>query len=741
MGNNIRIPIKVLQDDQLIPVKLEQDFDNLETLSMSISSSQAYSQMSADFGVIVGRVVLNNGFGLQNAKVSIFIPIEDGDKDRPEIFELYPFATPSDTLPNGVRYNLLPRVKNGRNPSHQAVGNFPDITDLTNYPNYLEVYEKYYKYTTITNEAGDYMIFGVPLGAQNIVMDFDLFDTKSFEVTANDLVAKNSVNNAILELQSQAGLTEDPNNIDKSRVPGFIYHGENNYDVELKTNLDEMPNIFHEVKQINVAPFWGDKDLYDIGITRCDFNIDFKFQPTAVFFGHLSSTTNTFSIKSDYSLSGKRQPEIYAKDSALGYEAGDIYPLQEFDIVIYKLDDKANPGSRQRIGVYKSYKGTGFFRLTLPMYLNYFTTNEYGDLIPSNDTSIGIPTTGYYAFEMYETNEAWRGTRNVWGAYKNELIPGIRIPSSSAGDKWLGGWGGTWDGKFEYDLFNKKRRFYTLGTTYRKHDLKNVLLDGQYVSYFPEFNTNKKDAYWNFPLDYRDTQYLDTVKIIGSTFIPRIEMTYDKESRLTDYPTSILIVPYKAKEDTFEKKIEDYEWFLGIGTQIEGTNSGPTFEDLFTGTDFMVISANGERKSIYGTIDTFNWGDNAKKLPFNVSLYALDLAQKSNANANAFKVHKAYTQAVSDYVTTGIFINASDFQVGKVKLFEVGIEDVTDALQDLIVNKMYSSYGVGGQTDTTPGDGQFHLQNAFKGNYYFFGYWKGMNALYDIEKNYFNIIA
>ena len=35
---------------------------------------------------------------------------------------------------------------------------------------------KYYKYTTRTNEAGDYMIFGVPVGSQTIHVDIDLSD-------------------------------------------------------------------------------------------------------------------------------------------------------------------------------------------------------------------------------------------------------------------------------------------------------------------------------------------------------------------------------------------------------------------------------------------------------------------------------------------------------------------------------------------------------------------------------------
>jgi hypothetical protein len=40
----------------------------------------------------------------------------------------------------------------------------------------LEVYDKYYKYTTVTNNAGDYMIFGVPTGSVTVHVDMDLSD-------------------------------------------------------------------------------------------------------------------------------------------------------------------------------------------------------------------------------------------------------------------------------------------------------------------------------------------------------------------------------------------------------------------------------------------------------------------------------------------------------------------------------------------------------------------------------------
>ena len=53
---------------------------------------------------------------------------------------------------------------------------------------YVEVYDKYYRFTVKTNESGDYMIMGVPLGEQTLVMDVDLSDIGEFSLTPQDLI-------------------------------------------------------------------------------------------------------------------------------------------------------------------------------------------------------------------------------------------------------------------------------------------------------------------------------------------------------------------------------------------------------------------------------------------------------------------------------------------------------------------------------------------------------------------------
>ena len=94
--------------DKYIKVKLEQDIDTLEFMSLRLGTADVYQNFNADYGVLVGRVLANGGIGIPNAKISIFIPIDDDDAQNPEIYSFYPYTTPRDKNNDGKRYNLLP---------------------------------------------------------------------------------------------------------------------------------------------------------------------------------------------------------------------------------------------------------------------------------------------------------------------------------------------------------------------------------------------------------------------------------------------------------------------------------------------------------------------------------------------------------------------------------------------------------------------------------------------------------
>lgn len=80
-----------LNQDQYINVNLQQDFDILEVLTLKLNQEDVYKTHTADYGCVVGRVLANGGVGVPNARISLFIPLEDNEK--PLIKALYPYKT------------------------------------------------------------------------------------------------------------------------------------------------------------------------------------------------------------------------------------------------------------------------------------------------------------------------------------------------------------------------------------------------------------------------------------------------------------------------------------------------------------------------------------------------------------------------------------------------------------------------------------------------------------------------
>jgi len=172
--------------NKTIQVKLEQNYDTLELLSLTISPNNLYTRACANYGVVCGRVFCNNGFGLPNARLSIFIPIDELDITNQDISVLYPYQSINDINEDGYRYNLLPYTQS--HSGHVPVGTFPDRIDALINKTVIEVYDKYYRFTVSTNDSGDFMILGVPTGQQTLFMQVDLSDIGEFSMTPQDLI-------------------------------------------------------------------------------------------------------------------------------------------------------------------------------------------------------------------------------------------------------------------------------------------------------------------------------------------------------------------------------------------------------------------------------------------------------------------------------------------------------------------------------------------------------------------------
>lgn len=353
----------LLESDYItIDANLVQDYDTFDILSVKIKSVDSYQLHNADYGVVVGRVLANNGFGIPNAKLSIFISSdsEDGEKVR----ELYPFTSIASRNSKGVRYNLLPDEM--VDDCHQVVGTFPNKRYTLDDDVVLEVFDKYYKYTTRTNNSGDYLIMGVPVGAHNLHMDLDLSDCGILSQRPRDFVYK--------------GYT-----VEQFENPNQFKDG---------TDYENLSQIISQNQVVNVQPFWGNSSLgSQIGITRADINVAFKFEPTCVFMG---------SIVSDNSSQGISKKCIPTEGM------GNMEELTTGEGTI-EMIRKTMGGSIEELQIKGNQliNSNGIWCYQIPMNLDYMMTDEYGNMVPTDNPDIGIPTRACVRFRisMHDTDE------------------------------------------------------------------------------------------------------------------------------------------------------------------------------------------------------------------------------------------------------------------------------------------------------------------------------------------------
>ena len=364
MEKSYRIKANVGKD-QVLNVNLKRDVDLYEVLSLKLSQEKLYKVHSSDYGVIVGRVLANDAFGIPNTKVSVFIPITNADKLRSDIKTLYPYVFVNSYDSNNVRFNTLPEYST--NKCHKPVGTFPSKRLVLDEDLELEIYDKYYKFTTVTNHAGDYMIFGVPVGEQIIHVDLDLSDIGVLSQKPTDFIYKGYDEN----------LFESPSEFKTS------------------TNLSELPQIISEDVSVNVYPFWGDKEENEIAITRKDVNVQYKFEPTCVFLGSIITDSSVNSIDHNCGPSAK-----------MG-EASQLTPSEGTIEMIRKTVDDRVEG--YIIKGNKLIDGDGIFCYQIPMNLDFVCTDEYGNIVPTDNPTKGIPTRTRvrFRFTLNETdNEA-----------------------------------------------------------------------------------------------------------------------------------------------------------------------------------------------------------------------------------------------------------------------------------------------------------------------------------------------
>ena len=404
--------------DNHIIIKLDQEIDTLEFLSMTLGVNDVYQNFNADYGVLIGRVTANDGIGIENAKISIFIPLSDTDANIGEIASIYPYVNPTDKNNDGKRYNLLPRVAQieqttGEYKPKQPFGSFPIKPELVTNLEFLDVYKKYYKYTALTNSAGDYMIFGAPIGTQTVHLSVDITD-----------IGKYSMNPAAMV----RNLGYSPN-----------LFTDNGSKIKPSTDLGDLPNIETQEISVDIAPFWGDIANFTIGITRQDFRIRATLVNTFTIFGSSFTDGSDAMWGDNIDTGGKSLDELFrARDDAnttvgifskrIGIISEEIYyyppNITDIDIENGNVKDDGSDMLVLDKTQYSSYKRDGDFALLISCNRNKVITDEQGNevSIDYNSTN-GIFTEfrGFVIFEIKSDDVPMNFTGNIGD--KTTLVP------------------------------------------------------------------------------------------------------------------------------------------------------------------------------------------------------------------------------------------------------------------------------------------------------------------------------
>ena len=373
MEKSFRIHTNIIKDT-LLNVNLKQDFDFMEILSLKLRQKDTYRLHSSNYGVIIGRVLANDAFGIPNAKISVFI--ERDENDPVDMENIYPYSEVTSKDKEGRRYNLLPDYSD--DDCYRVVGTFPQKRYLLDDNIQLAVYDKYYKYTTVTNNAGDYMIFGVPTGSQTVHVDIDLSDIGILSQKPRD----------------------------------FTYRG---YDLsefdspsqfKASTNFDSLRQIFSQDKSVYVYPFWGDAENGVAAITRCDVQIAYKFEPTCVFMGSIVSDNEGNSI-------GHK----CAPNEENGMNAQLIAGEGTIEMIRKTTDGLVEEYPIQGNALIDS---DGVWCYQIPMNLDYIGTDEYGNIVPTDNPTTGIPTRTQVRFRISKTETGNEGVSKHTAKY---LVP------------------------------------------------------------------------------------------------------------------------------------------------------------------------------------------------------------------------------------------------------------------------------------------------------------------------------
>ena len=439
-----------INSDTVLNVHLRQDMDFLEILSLKLRQEELYTLHTSNYGVIIGRILASDAFGIPNVKVSIFIKLEDSDSGNTTITNFYPYTDISGKNEDGVRYNLLPDSSD--DDCYRIVGTFPNKRLVLDENTQLEIFDKYWKYTTVTNKAGDYYIPHVPVGEAQLHIDFDISDVGILSQKPRDMIYK-GYNNTLFDNANQ---------------------------FKEGTNLDNLTQIFSQNQSVYVYPFWGEDDLNEIAITRCDMNVQYKFEPTCIFMGAIVSDSYSAAVGHNckaFRTSGYNS-QLTAGEGTIEMirKTPDGF-VEEFQIQGNQLID-----------------GDGIFCYQIPMNLDYVQTDEYGNVVPTDNPKKGIPTRTSVRFRVSMNETENDGVSRHRAKYLIPNNPKLKVELDEEGKPINEINPVILDDKYSLDSY------YEFGTATNEDSYRDLFWNKVYTvkNYIPRVQVSKKAQCKNY---------------------------------------------------------------------------------------------------------------------------------------------------------------------------------------------------------------------------------------------------
>jgi hypothetical protein len=152
-------------------------------------------------------------------------------------------------------------------------------------------------------------------------------------------------------------------------------------------NLDTLTQVKYKSPiGIDVRPFWGDDEQCEVGITREDVDLQYNVKPNAIFMGSI------FSNNEKDAVSRRCTPR---KDVGRMCETVSTEGTVE-------MIRKTPSGGIERFDVEggRVITENGSWAYQVPMNLDYVVTDEFGNIVPSDDPNKGIPTRARVRFRI-----------------------------------------------------------------------------------------------------------------------------------------------------------------------------------------------------------------------------------------------------------------------------------------------------------------------------------------------------